>query len=37
MLLVGRAGDGGGGAPCVTVGVIFRKDLNPTYISGLSG
>jgi hypothetical protein len=37
-LLVGRPGDdGGGGAPCVTVGVILRKDLNPIYINGLSG
>lgn len=28
--LAGRGEGGGGAAPCVTVGVIFRNDLNPT-------
>lgn len=26
--------DGAIGAACVTVGDIFKKDLNPTYIDG---
>lgn len=30
-VLLGRLDDGCGGAPCVTVGVIFRNDLKPTY------
>lgn len=30
--LLEREGDGGGGAACTTVGVMFRNDLNPTWI-----
>jgi len=31
-LLVGRLGDAGGwAAPCVTIGEMFRNDLNPTW------
>jgi hypothetical protein len=29
--LLGRLGDGGGKALWVMVGVMLRKDLNPTY------
>ena len=35
--LFGRLGEAGGKALCVTVGVMLRKDLNPTYASERSG
>ena len=33
----GRGDDGGGGAPCVTVGEMFRNDLKPTFFRDKRG